>query len=75
MKTKSKFLIALTLISTMFTTTSCVKDYTCECIIDGDSYTYSLPLTSKKKAQADCDDYDATVQAGQLTPYDGCKLK
>ncbi len=75
MKTTSKFLIALTLISTLFTTTSCVKDHTCECIIDGDSYTYSLPLTSNKKAKAECADYDATVKAGGLTPYDGCKLK
>ena len=34
---------------------SCKKDYTCTCTVDGDTYTYPLKDVKKKDANAACE--------------------
>jgi hypothetical protein len=35
--------------------TSCKKDYTCTCTVDGETYTYELKDVKKKDAKDACD--------------------
>ena len=62
----------------MLALASCKKDYTCECTSTaaGVSSTASTTINdTKKNAEAECDEGDASATAGGITSTVECTLK
>ncbi len=57
----------------VFALTSCKGDYTCDCTIDGNSYTFEYTDVKKKDAEDTCDQQEATYSQGGNSVT--CELK
>ena len=57
---------------------SCKKDYTCECVLDGSattSETYLFKNVTEKDAVSKCDNYDEVYDVLGLTVVKDCEIK
>ena len=73
MKKKFSFALVFGALGTLFGTTSCVKDWKCECTYDGGSDSVTFPNTKRSDAKKKCDAYENLLKA-----YDSsasCKIK
>ena len=74
MKKSFKFALLIGALGTLFGTTSCKKDWVCNCTVDGDSDDIdTYPDTKKADAKKLCDAYETLLKSeyGDAS----CKLK
>ena len=69
MKKGLLFILGVAFIASM--STSCKKDYTCTCTVDGESKKLEIKGAKKKDAKAACDTWSALYSIGGGT----CDLK
>lgn len=73
MKKKFSFALVFGALGTLFGTTSCVKDWKCECTVDGNTDSITYPNTKRADAKKSCDAYEKLIKAYYSNA--SCKIK